>query len=249
MKFIALIRQVPDSESRLKIAAGQVDLSGATLVLDQMDEYGVEEALRLREAHGGEAVAVALGPDQAEEALRTALAMGMDRAIHLVFPGYLDPVGQANALAPILAEEQPTLILTGGQQADWDSQALGGCLAQALGWPLITWTTQLEVSGNSAIARHDLDEGAQRVRVNLPAVFTTQQGLNEPRYPTLPGIMKAKRKEIRRHDLEASSRVEILDQTIQERTRLGKIIDGTTDPQTAAHQLVELLHHEAKVIG
>ncbi|MCL4454849.1 MAG: hypothetical protein M1157_04315 [Deinococcus sp.] len=94
MKFVAIIRQVPDGESKLKITGGKVDLSGATLILDQMDEYAVEEAIRLKEANGGEAVVVALGPERFEEAVRTALAMGVDRAVHIVQDGYLDPVTQ-----------------------------------------------------------------------------------------------------------------------------------------------------------
>lgn len=248
MKFVAVIRQVPDSESRLKIDGGKVDLSGATLILDQMDEYAVEEIIRLQEKHGGESVVVALGPERFEEAVRTALAMGADRAIHLVQEGYLDPISQAQALAEVLREEAPQVVLTGGQQADWDSQALGAATAEALGWPVITWTTLLEIEGDQAKAKHDLDEGAELVRVKLPAVFTTQQGLNEPRYPTLPGIMKAKRKEIKKLPSGASSKVDVLEQTIQERSRLNKLLDGTKDPAAAAAELVKLLHEEAKVI-
>ncbi|WP_019550214.1 electron transfer flavoprotein subunit beta/FixA family protein [Thermus scotoductus] len=247
MKFVAVIRQVPDGESRLRIQGDRVDLSGATLILDQMDEYGVEEALRLKEKHGGEAIVVGFGPERTEEAIRTALAMGMDRGIHVVYEGYADPVTVAEALAPILKEESPTLILTGGQQADWDSQALGGALAEALGVPVVAWTTALELEGETARAKHDLDEGAEWVRVRLPAVFTTQQGLNEPRYPTLPGIMKAKKKEIRKVQVSLSPKVELLSEEIQEKARLGKVLDGK-DPAQAAEELVRLLHEEAKVI-
>lgn len=247
MKFIAVIRQVPDGESRLKVQGGQVDLSGATLILDQMDEYAVEEALRLKEKHGGEAVVVGFGPERTEEAIRTALAMGMDRGVHVVYEGYADPVAVAEALAPVLKEEAPTLILTGGQQADWDSQALGGALAEALGVPVVAWTTAIELEGETARAKHDLDEGAEWVRVRLPAVFTTQQGLNEPRYPTLPGIMKAKKKEIRKVAAQVNPKVALLEEAIQEKARLGKILDGK-DPVAAAEELVRLLHEEAKVI-
>lgn len=247
MKFIAVIRQVPDGESRLKVQGGQVDLSGATLILDQMDEYAVEEALRLKEKHGGEAVVVGFGPERTEEAIRTALAMGMDRGVHVVYEGHADPVAVAEALAPVLKEEAPTLILTGGQQADWDSQALGGALAEALGVPVVAWTTAIELEGETARAKHDLDEGAEWVRVGLPAVFTTQQGLNEPRYPTLPGIMKAKKKEIRKVAAQVNPKVALLEEAIQEKARLGKILDGK-DPVAAAEELVRLLHEEAKVI-
>lgn len=250
MKFVAVIRQVPDSESKLKIDGGKIDLSSATLILDQMDEYAVEEIIRLQEKHGGESLVVALGPERFEEAVRTSLAMGADRAIHLVQDGYLDPVSQGQALAEVLRSEAPDIVLTGGQQADWDSQALGPTTAEALGWPVITWTTllEVEVEGATAKAKHDLDDGAELVRVQLPAVFTTQQGLNEPRYPTLPGIMKAKRKEMKKVSISAVSKVEISEQTIQERSRLNKMLDGSKDPAGAAAELVKLLHEEAKVI-
>lgn len=247
MKFIAVIRQVPDGESRLRIQGGRVDLSGATLILDQMDEYGVEEALRLKERHGGEAIVVGFGPERTEEAIRTALAMGMDRGIHVVFEGYADPVTVAEALASVIKEEAPALVLTGGQQADWDSQALGAALAEALGVPVVPWTTAIELEGENARGKHDLDEGGEWVRVRLPAVFTTQQGLNEPRYPTLPGIMKAKKKEIKKVAFQGNSRVEILEESIQEKARLQRILDGK-DPVAAAEELVRLLHEEAKVI-
>ena len=247
MKFVAVIRQVPDGESKLRIQGDRVDLSGATMILDQMDEYAVEEAIRLKERHGGEAVVVGFGPERTEEAIRTALAMGMDRGVHVVYEGFADAVAVAEALVEVLKEEAPTLVLTGGQQADWDSQALGGALAEALGVPVVAWTTALELEGDTAKAKHDLDEGAEWVRVRLPAVFTTQQGLNEPRYPTLPGIMKAKKKEIRKVQASLTPKVTLISEEIQEKARLGKILDGK-DPVAAAEELVRLLHEEAKVI-
>ena len=247
MKFVAVIRQVPDGESKLRIQGDRVDLSGATMILDQMDEYAVEEAIRLKERHGGEAVVVGFGPERTEEAIRTALAMGMDRGVHVVYEGFADPVAVAEALVEVLKEEAPTLVLTGGQQADWDSQALGGALAEALGVPVVAWTTALELEGDTAKAKHDLDEGAEWVRVRLPAVFTTQQGLNEPRYPTLPGIMEAKKKEIRKVQASLTPKVTLISEEIQEKSRLGKILDGK-DPVAAAEELVRLLHEEAKVI-
>ena len=247
MKFVAVIRQVPDGESKLRIQGDRVDLSGATMILDQMDEYAVEEAIRLKERHGGEAVVVGFGPERTEEAIRTALAMGMDRGVHVVYEGFADPVAVAEALVEVLKEEAPTLVLTGGQQADWDSQALGGALAEALGVPVVAWTTALELEGDTAKAKHDLDEGAEWVRVRLPAVFTTQQGLNEPRYPTLPGIMKAKKKEIRKVQASLTPKVTLISEEIQEKARLGKILDGK-DPVAAAEERGRLLHEEAKVI-
>ena len=252
MKYVAIIRQVPDGESKIKVEGGQVDLSGTTMILDQMDEYAVEEIIRLKEQHDGEAVVVAFGPERTEEAMRTALAMGADRGVLITAAGYVDPITQAAALAKVLAEEAPDVVFTGGQQADWDSQALGAATAEALGWPVITWTTAFELEDGKAKATHDLDEGAEVVRVELPAVFTAQQGLNEPRYPTLPGIMKAKKKEIKKIDAAelgvGGSKVENVEQRIMELERKVKIIDGTKEPEAAAAELVKLLHEEAKVL-
>jgi electron transfer flavoprotein beta subunit len=247
MKILCLIRQVPDAEARVKAKDGKVDLDGATMALDGMDEYGVEQALRI----GGEAVGVAVGPAGFETAIRRALAMGLARAIHVEMDAYLDVVSQARVIARIVQDESPDIVFCGGQHADTDSQALGAAVAEVLGWPQITWTTALELNGTLVEATHDVDDGKETVSVKLPAVITTQQGLNEPRYPTLPNIMKAKSKPLEKKSLSdfgvGSSKVSVVSQEIQERARLGKLIDGK-DAVAAAEQLVRLLHDEAKVI-
>ncbi|BDP41102.1 electron transfer flavoprotein subunit beta [Deinococcus aetherius] len=253
MKILTLVRQVPDAEARVKISAGSVDLEGATLVIDGMDEYGVEEALRLREggANIEEIVALAVGPKRVEDALRTALAMGVDRAIHVETSELLDPIALSRIVAQVAQSEGAGLILVGGQEADWDSQALGAATAERLGWPQLTWTNELRLEGDSLTGRHDVDDGNENFRASLPAVVTTQQGLNEPRYPTLPNIMKAKRKELRKDSLEqygARPTVRVVNAEIQTRARLNRMIDGK-DPQAAAEQLLDLLRNEAKVLA
>lgn len=251
MKIITLLKQVPDVEARIRVVAGRVDLEGATLIIDGMDEYGVEEALRLREGgHEAEIVVLALGPRRCEEAIRTALALGADRAVHIETDEPLDPIARAEVLAKVIAEEQADLVLVGGKQADWDSSALGPAVAEALGWPHSDWTTRLELSEGTARVVHDSDEGSEALTLPLPAVVTTQQGLNEPRYPTLPNIMKAKRKELKKLSLAelggATARTVVVKQEMQARERLNKLLQG--DPVEAARELVRLLHEEAKVI-
>jgi electron transfer flavoprotein beta subunit len=250
MKILCLIRQVPDAEAKVKAAHGKVDLDGATMALDGMDEYGVEQALRINEG-GANTVAVALGGARFEDAIRRALAMGLERAVHIETEEVFDVVSQAKMLKAVVLEEAPDVVFVGGQHADTDSQALGAALAEALGWNQITWTTELSLEGSTAKATHDTDDGKESLELALPAIITTQQGLNEPRYPTLPNIMKAKKKEIRKSTPEAygvsSSKISILSQDIQDRPRLNKLIDGK-DPVSAAEQLVKLLHEEAKVI-
>src|SRR5690606_23584698 len=145
-------------------------------VMDGMDEYGVEEAIRLREAGNEvEIVAVAVGPDRFQDALRTALALGADRALHVTTQEPLDPVTLAGVLARIVEEEGADLVLTGGKQADWDSAALGPALAEHLGWPHSDWTTSLALAGSDLQVRHDVDDGAEEMTLGLPAVVTTQQ--------------------------------------------------------------------------
>ena len=253
MNILTLVRQVSDAEARVKVAGSGVDLEGATLVVDGMDEYGVEEALRLRE--GGAPVdtiiALAVGPQRNEDALRTALAMGVDRAIHVETDEKIDAVSLSKIVAQVAQAENAGLILVGGQEADWDSQALGAATAERLGWPQLTWTNELKVEGDSVTGRHDVDEGNESFRAPLPAVVTTQQGLNEPRYPTLPNIMKAKKKELRKDSLDTygvQPRVRTVNAEIQTRARLNKMIDGK-DPQAAAAELLNLLRNEAKVIA
>ncbi len=250
MKILCLIRQVPDAEARVKAQNGRVDLEGATLALDGMDEYGVEQALRIN-SDGANTVAVALGGARFEDAIRRALAMGLERAIHVESSEYLDVVTQAKILARIVLDEQPDIVFCGGQHADTDSQALGAALAQALNWNQITWTTALDIDNPSVKATHDVDDGKEQLELGLPLVITTQQGLNEPRYPTLPNIMKAKKKEIRKASLAdygvTGGKVRVVSQEIQEKKRLNKLIDGK-DATAAAEELVKLLHNEAKVI-
>ena len=253
MKILTLVRQVPDAEARIKIQGQSVDLDGTTVVIDGMDEYGVEEALRLRE--GGapveEIVALAVGPKRNEDALRTALAMGVDRAIHVETDEKYDAIALSRIVAQVAQAEGIQLVLVGGQEADWDSQALGAASAERLGWPQLTWTNELKVDGDTLTGRHDVVDGNESFRATLPAVVTTQQGLNEPRYPTLPNIMKAKKKELRKDDpatYSVSPTVKVVGAEIQTRARRNTMIDGK-DPQAAAQQLLELLRNEAKVLA
>jgi len=251
MKIISIIKQVPDAEARIRATPDGIDLEGATFVIDGMDEYGVEQALRIRESGtDAEVIALALCPKRFEEAIRTSLAMGADRAIHIETEAALDPISQAKLLACIIKDEGAELVFVGGKEADWDSAALGPAVAEALNWPHSDWTTKLEINNSSLNVIHDADDGSETLTLPMPAVITTQQGLNEPRYPTLPNIMKAKRKELKKLSLEdvggASAKTQVIKQEIQSKSRLNKVITG--DATDAAKELAKLLHEEAKVI-
>jgi len=251
VKIVTVLKQVPDAEARVRVADGVVDLAGVTFVMDGMDEYGVEEAIRLREGgHDVEIVAVALGPERYEDAIRTALALGADRAVHIETDERLDAIAQARVFAELIKDEGAELVLLGGKQADWDSAALGPALAAVLDWPHSDWTTDLALEGDRLELRHDTDDGSETLSVALPAVVTTQQGLNEPRYPTLPNIMKAKRKELAKKSLDDFAAVEkrtaVVSEAIQVKSRQGKMLSG--EPKEAARELARLLRDEAKVI-
>ena len=251
MKIATVIRQVPDAEARISAAGGTVDLQGVQFILDGMDEYGVEEALKLREAGAdAEVVVFAVGPARSEEALRTALAMGADRAVLVETDEQHDMLAQARLLAGLIRQEQVDLLLLGGKQADWDSAGLGAALAELLGWPLSDWTTSLTLRETGIITRHDTDDGSEQLELPLPAVVTTQQGLNEPRYPTLPNIMKARKKELKTISLQeaggAASLTRTVNQAIETRERRNVVLEG--DAATAARELVRLLRTEAKVL-
>jgi electron transfer flavoprotein beta subunit len=252
MRILTLIRQVLDAEESVKVRNGTVDLEGSKLVMDTMDEYGVEEALRLRESGvDAEIIALAVGPARAEEALRTTLAMGADRGIHVVTDIALDAIALSAVAAQIAQAEQVELIFCGGQEADWDSHAFGAATAERLQWPQVTWTSALELNGKLLTGKHEADEGSESFELSLPAVITTQQGLNEPRYPTLPNIMKSKKKEIRKETLDSfgvASKVKVTGVEIQVKERLRKILDGKDAP-AAASQLVQFLRDEARVIA
>jgi electron transfer flavoprotein beta subunit len=259
MKVLTLIRQVPDAESSLRTSNNAIDLSQTELVMDTMDEYGVEQALRLREARAAagagaiaEVIALAVGPPSNEKALRSALALGADRAIHVETALSLDPMALSKVVAQIATAEGIDLILCGGRQADWDSEALGGAVAERLNWPQLTWTTQLELAANVLSGRHDTDDGSEAFSLPLPAVITTQQGLNDPRYPTLPNIMKARKKELRTDSLDSYqtapfTRIEKTE--LQARARLNKIVRVGDDLASAVTTLAEVLRKEVKVLA
>jgi electron transfer flavoprotein beta subunit len=252
MRILTVVRQVLDAEASVRVVDRRVHLDGCKLVMDTMDEYGVEEALRLRE-RGAEAetLVLAVGPVRMQEALRTALAMGIDRAIHVETDEWLDAIALSKVVAQVAAQEQADLVLCGGQQADWDSQALGAAVAERLDWPQVTWVNALELKGTTLSGRHDVEDGNESFEVELPAVVTTQQGLNEPRYPTLPNILKTKKKEVRKEGLEsfgAVPKLRFVSAEIQVRGRLGKILNGKDAP-AAARELVDLLRNEARVIA
>jgi electron transfer flavoprotein beta subunit len=197
MKILVAVKRVIDFnvKPRVRMDGSGVDLANVKMSMNPFDEIAVEEATRLKEKGiATEVVAVSIGPAKAQETLRTALAMGADRAILIQTDEEVEPLGVAKILAKIAEEEQPDMIILGKQAIDDDSNQTGQMLAALLGWPQGTFASKVEVSDGSVSVAREVDGGAETVKLKLPAVVTTDLRLNDPRYASLPNIMKAKSK-------------------------------------------------------
>jgi electron transfer flavoprotein beta subunit len=199
MKVLVPVKRVIDYNVKVRVKPDQtgVDLANVKMSMNPFCEIAVEEAVRLKEKGvATEVVIVSIGPQQAQETIRTALAMGGDRGILITTDADPEPLAVAKLLAAVVAEEQPNLVLMGKQAIDGDNNAVGQMLSALLGWPQATYASALEVSGSTAKVTREVDGGLQTLDVDLPAVITADLRLNEPRYASLPNIMKAKKKEI-----------------------------------------------------
>jgi electron transfer flavoprotein beta subunit len=199
MKVLVPVKRVIDYNVKVRVKPDQtgVDLANVKMSMNPFCEIAVEEAVRLKEKGvATEVVIVSIGPAQAQETIRTALAMGGDRGILITTDADPEPLAVAKLLAAVAAEEQPNLILMGKQAIDGDNNAVGQMLSALLGWPQATYASAVEISGETAKVTREVDGGLQTLDVDLPAVITADLRLNEPRYASLPNIMKAKKKEI-----------------------------------------------------
>ena len=264
MNIIVCLRQVPDTEAQIKIApdAKSIVTDDIKWVMNPYDEFGVEEALKLKEKFGGEVTVVGAGPKRVTETIRTALAMGADKGVLIsddAFEGS-DSLATAKALAAAIKDLEYDLIFTGQRGVDDDMGVVGAALAEFLGIPQISLAVKVEVEGDGKSIKVNRPVEGQLLVIesSLPALITAQKGLNEPRYASLPGIMKAKKKPLDEKTLadlgldasefgEAGSKVKMLEMTPPPSREAGKIIEGET-PQEKAAELARLLHEEAKII-
>ena len=262
MKIIVLLKQVPDTETKVQVKPGETSIStdGVTFVINPYDEYAIEEALRIKEKKGGgEVTLVSLGWDKSAESLRTGLAMGADKAVHLNDPAFLggDAASTALALAKAIKKMQFDLILCGKQAIDYDNHQVGVRVAELLGIPHVAVVTKLELQDGKALAHREIEGGSEVVETPLPAVITCQKGLNEPRYASLKGIMQAKKKPLEAKkpaDIDAApnevgkagAKSTVLTMTMPPERAAGRVVEG--EPEVAAKEVVKLLREEAKVI-
>ena len=249
MKVLVPVKRVIDYNVKVRVKADNsgVELANVKMAMNPFDEIAVEQALRLREASGAdEVVAVSIGPAQNQETIRTALAMGADRGIHIEASHDIEPLAVAKLLKAIVERENPGLVLVGKQAIDDDCNQTGQMLAALLGWAQGTFVSALEVTGDRAKVVREVDGGLEHLEINMPAIVSVDLRLNEPRYASLPNIMKAKKKPL------DSLTVDDLGVDITPRLTIVKVEEPAAREAgikvADVKELVEKLKNEAKVI-
>lgn len=255
MKIFVLIKQVPDTETRIKVDGSKINEAGVKWIVSPFDEHAIEEALKLREKTSGHVTAITLGPDRGVEALRTAFALGVDRAIHIKDDSF-DPFDisyAAGILSVLLKKEGAEMILSGHTAIDSQSSMVPVMIAELLGCANISNAIEVHVEKDKIRCKREIEGGTAFMEAGLPVVITAAKNLNSPRYPSLKGIMSAKKKELETVAVSElsegvfASRIEVLSLTLPPERPAGRTIEGAT-PQEKAKELVKLLREEAKVI-
>ncbi|MEO0635507.1 MAG: electron transfer flavoprotein subunit beta/FixA family protein [Pseudomonadota bacterium] len=249
MKILVPVKRVVDYNVKVRVKAdgSGVELANVKMSMNPFDEISVEEALRLKEAgQAEEIVVVSIGPQQSQETIRTALAMGADRGILVKTDEMAEPLDVAKILKGVVEEEQPGLVIVGKQAIDDDSNQTGQMLSALLGWSQGTFASELKIEGDKAHVVREVDGGLQTVEITMPAVVTTDLRLNEPRYASLPNIMKAKKKPLDEkapgdYGVEIKSRLAIQN-TEEPEARAAGVIVGSVE------ELVDKLRNEASVL-
>ena len=248
MNILVCVKHVPDTETAVKIGSDgrSVATQDVNFILNPYDEFALEEALKIKEARGGEVTLITLGPEDAKKSLRTGLAMGADKAIHIVADNLHDSMAVASCLAQAIENVPFDLILCGKQAVDDDNAQVPIMLAEKLNLPGVSAVIKLEIGDGKATGHREIEGGLEVVETSLPAVISAQKGLNEPRYASLKGIMMAKKKEIADSPCaSAQPDIEVLDLAYPPSRSGGKIVGEGKD---AVPQLIRLLREEAKVI-
>ncbi len=248
MNIVVCINHVPDTETKVTIGPDNrsINPSGVNYILNPYDEYAVEAALRLKEKQGGQTIALTLGGDSHKETLRKALAIGIDRAILLKDSAVRDSLSIGRALAAELKPLAPDCVLFGKQSIDYYDEQVPGIVAELLGVPAVSVVVKIDVADGRVICEREIEGGHEVVETRFPVVISAQKGLNEPRYPSLKGIMAAKSKPIEEHPpAEFPASVEVLAMRKPPSKQPGKIVGSDA---SAVPELVRLLHEEAKVI-
>ncbi len=249
MKILVPIKRVVDYNVKVRVKADQsgVETANVKMSMNPFDEIAVEEAIRLKEAGlAEEIIVISIGETACQETLRTGLAIGADRAIFVEANAGLEPLNVAKVLKKLVEIENPGLVILGKQAIDDDSNQTGQMLAALLNWPQATFASKLEIVDGKALVTREIDGGLETVSISMPAIVTTDLRLNEPRYVTLPNIMKAKKKPLEQHQLDK------LDVKITQRQEVLKIAEPSSRTSgvivDSVDELVDKLRNEAKVI-
>lgn len=255
MNILVCLKQTFDTEEKIVLKDGKISEENVEFIMNPYDEYAVEEAIKLKEQFGGEVTVITVGPSRAETELRKALAMGADKAVIVDDESLFgDEYTISKVLAAVVRQREFDVILCGHIAVDDGSGQVGLRLAEELEIPHIGTIVKLEVDGDTVKVERDVEGDIEKLEAKLPILLTTQQGLNEPRYPSLPGIMKAKKKPMERlgaADLDLNpedlgAKTEATDLFLPPKREAGRIIDG--EPAEQAKKLVEILRNEAKVV-
>ncbi|WP_027415337.1 electron transfer flavoprotein subunit beta/FixA family protein [Aneurinibacillus terranovensis] len=253
MNILVLLKQTFDTEERIVIENNEINEEGVEFVINPYDEYAVEEAILQREQHGGEITVITVGPERAESALRTALAMGADKGIVIEQEGEADEYTISKLIAAAVKNESFDLLIGGNMAVDSGSGQVAVRVAEELGIAHVSAITKLATKGEKVTIERDAEGDIEVIETNLPVLVTAQQGLNEPRYPSLPGIMKAKKKPLTRlstDDLDAyepaAPRTKVIQQYTPEKKQAGRMLEGEIKEQVK--ELAQLLRMEAKVV-
>ncbi|MGY8998681.1 MAG: electron transfer flavoprotein subunit beta/FixA family protein [Rhodospirillales bacterium] len=249
MKILVAIKRVIDYNVKIRVKSDEtgIETSNVKMSMNPFDEIAVEEGVRLRESGvADELIAVSIGPKQSQETIRTALAMGADRGVHIETNEEVEPLAVAKLLKALVKKENPDLVILGKQAIDDDSNQTGQMLAALMGWPQGTFASNLGISDGKATVTREVDGGLETIQINIPAIVTTDLRLNTPRYASLPNIMKAKKKAIGETSpenlgVDISARLTILKMTEPPSRQAGVIVEDIA-------QLVDKLRNEAKVI-
>ncbi|MBE4908202.1 electron transfer flavoprotein subunit beta/FixA family protein [Bacillus luteolus] len=257
MNIFVIMKRTFDTEEKIVVKNGQISEDGAEFIINPYDEYAIEEAIQVRDANGGEVTVVTVGTEDAEKELRTALAMGADKAVLINTEDDVEAGDQfttAKIISEFLKDKEVDLILGGNVAIDGGSGQVGPRVAELLDIPYVTTITKLEINGKNVTVTRDVEGDSEVIETTLPLLVTAQQGLNEPRYPSLPGIMKAKKKPLEELELDdldlEEDDVEAKTKTIEiylpPKKEAGKVLQGELADQVK--ELVSLLHTEAKVV-
>lgn len=248
MKIVVCVNHVPDTATKVNISSDQktIDKTGVTFVLNPYDEFAVEEALKTKEAVGGEVTAISLGSESNKETIRKVLAMGVDNGILLKTEADIDSSAVAKALANEIKEQEAELVFMGKQSVDYDNSITGQLVAAILDYNIVSTATSFKLDGNTIVAEREIEGGKETIETTLPAVITAQKGLNEPRYASLKGIMAAKKKVIEEKEISVTDNLaNVIEMKKPAEKAPGKILG---EDASAVPELVRLLKDEAKVI-